>query len=81
MTTDLQTLSWQELKQLSKKVTEELDAREREERVALQHKLRSLVSEAGFDPEEVSFGAERKTKRARKSKKSLPSDGDEECVE
>lgn len=60
---DLDALSRAQLQQLAKDVSEELQAREQEDRAALAEKLRSLAEDAGFDPEDVQFRPARKPKR------------------
>lgn len=69
-TIDLDAFTRPQLKQLAKDVAQELEAREHEERIALEDKLRSLVEDAGFDPKDLRFSIERKPKRARNTKQN-----------
>ena len=63
---DLTRLSRGELKQLTGDVAQELEAREHDDRLALEEKLRSLVEAAGFDPDGVRLAGTGK-RRGRKA--------------
>lgn len=67
---DLSALSRAQLQELSRDVAEELVTREHDERIALEEKLRSLVEDAGFDPNDLRFGTVRRAKRAKHTKQS-----------
>lgn len=62
---DLSQFSRGQLKQLADDVGDELQQREAEDRLALEGKLRTLVEEAGFDPDDVRFAAASKRKARR----------------
>ncbi len=68
---DLSQFSRGQLKQLADDVGEELEQREAEDRRALEGKLRALVEEAGFDPDDMRFA----TASKRKARKSSTTDG------
>ncbi len=64
---DLSALSRTQLQQLSADVAHELEGREHDERITLEEKLRTLVEDAGFDPQDLRFARTTKQRKPRKT--------------
>ena len=68
---DLAPLSRAQLKELAVDLSQELEAREHEDKLALEEKLRTLVEEAGFNPDGLRFAGTGK----RRTRKQQQTDG------
>ena len=71
---ELTTLSRPQLKHLQNDLTRELAAREDDDRIALEDKLRELVEQAGFDPSALHIGIAKKLGRPKGSRKNGKAD-------
>lgn len=69
---DLSRLSRTQLRELADDVSAALEVREHEDRAALEEKLKSLVENAGFNPDDVRFAISGK----RRGRKAPHSNGD-----